>query len=163
MTPVSNQTELLNAVASKETHIQAVSDFTVSKQITVRCSLTLTGCSDECPVSLYKDASFPSAMFHVSEGGSLTLQNIVLDGQKELHSGRDPMNRSLILISGGTLILKHGTVLRNNHSYTEGGGVLFFRHRFPSKQFPDDRRFADFGLLLQTLRRSCYGRCQTSR
>ena len=125
MTPVSNQTELLNAVASKETHIQAVSDFTVSKQITVRCSLTLTGCSDECPVSLYKDASFPSSMFHVLEGGSLTLQNIVLDGQKELHSGRDPMNRSLILISGGTLILKHGTVLRNNHSYTEGGGVYF--------------------------------------
>ena len=30
LTPVSNQTELLNAVESKETHIQAVSDFTVT-------------------------------------------------------------------------------------------------------------------------------------
>lgn len=125
MTPVSNQTELLNAVESKETHIQAVSDFTVTRQITVHGQLTLTGRSDEFPVTLYKDAFFPSAMFHVSEGGSLTLQNIVLDGQKELHSRSDPSNRSLILISGGTLILKHGIALRNNHSYTEGGGVHF--------------------------------------
>ena len=119
MTPVSNQTELLNAVESKETHIQAVSDFTVTRQIRVHTPLILTGRSEECTVTLYKDASFPSAMFHVSEGGSLTLQNIVLDGQKELHSVRDPLNRSLILVSGGTLILKHGAVLRNNHSYTE--------------------------------------------
>ena len=125
MTPVSNQTELLNAVESKETHIQAVSDFTVTRQITVHGQLTLSGRSDEFPVTLYKDTFFPSAMFHVSEGGSLTLQNIVLDGQKELHSVRDPLNRSLILVSGGTLILKHGAVLRNNHSYTEGGGVYF--------------------------------------
>lgn len=125
MTPVSNQTELLSAVASREPHIQAVSDFTVSSQITIYYPLTLTGLSDERPASLYKDVSLPSAMFHVSEGGSLTLQNIILDGQKELRSSKDPLNRSIILITGGALNLNSGAVLQNNYSFTEGGGVYF--------------------------------------
>ncbi|MBS7008756.1 hypothetical protein [Anaerostipes sp.] len=125
MRRVSNQAELLDAVASEEPQIQAVSDFTVSSQITVHYPLTLGGLSGESPASLYKDPSFPSFMFQVAEGGCLTLKNIVLDGQKNQHSLKDPGNRSLILISGGILHLKNRAVLQNNFSFTEGGGVCF--------------------------------------
>ncbi|WP_137327260.1 hypothetical protein [Anaerostipes rhamnosivorans] len=123
--PVSNQSELLDAVASEEPQVQAVSAFTVSTQIMIHHSMTLSGLSGDKPLSLYKDASFPSSMFHVAEGGSLTLQDITLDGQKKLHSCKDPANRPLILVSGGTLRLKSGAVLQDNVSYTEGGGVCF--------------------------------------
>lgn len=70
-------------------------------------------------------------MFHVSEGGSLTLQNIVLDGQKNFIPS-DPLNRSLILVSG-----TYSETRRSSSPepfYTEGEAFIF-RQLFLSSHF----------------------------
>ena len=53
----------------------------------------------------------------VASGGSLTLQDITIDGNKSAYSGL------LIYLNGGSLIMNSGAVLQNNTVGSSGGGV----------------------------------------
>ena len=62
---------------------------------------------------------FTRVLFTVTDGGSLTLRDVVVDGSRDT-AGR---TNSLIRLNGGTLRLEEWTVLQNNFANGEGGGV----------------------------------------
>lgn len=62
---------------------------------------------------------FTRILFTVTDGGSLTLRDVVVDGSRDT-AGR---TNSLIRLNGGTLRLEEWTVLQNNFANGEGGGV----------------------------------------
>lgn len=120
MTVVNSQQELVAAISTGETDIRVGADFTLSAQVSVNRSFTLTSNADE-PFIVTKADGFYGTLFRVF-GGTLTLQNIILDGAKDSHERENVSGRSLVLVSGGTLQLQNA-VLRNNNSYLEGGAV----------------------------------------
>ncbi len=74
-----------------------------------------------------------SALINVG-GGTLTLENITLDGQCGVHiasfegEGTVSSTDSLIKVEGGNLIIEEGTVLQNNNtnvSGSSGGGAIY--------------------------------------
>lgn len=123
MAQVSNQTELVSALANRESFVQFADDFSVNTQVNLSYSVTFESVS-EIPVRvLSKDASYFSYLFRISNGGSLTVRNLIIDGNKDVHGTENTANRSLVNVAGGSLTLGNGAVLRNNHSYVEGGAV----------------------------------------
>lgn len=138
MTQVSKETELFLAVDSKIPLIELNADFSVSVQINVNYPLTIKSSSSESPFQISKNSSLYEAIFQVTGGGSLTLENIILDGQKGLHPSKDAHNGPLIYVSGGTLHLKSKTILQNNFSYAGGGGVCVIGIRSASSSFVMD-------------------------
>lgn len=62
-------------------------------------------------------------MIRISDNGSLSVRNLVIDGDRGAHDIENTANRSLINVSGGALTLENGAVIENNYSYIEGGGV----------------------------------------
>lgn len=128
MTQVSNQTQLLAALAAQDSIIQITDNFRISSQINILYPVTLESITSDTIFTLTKDASYFAYLFRIQNGGSLTLQNIILDGNKNIHAIDNTNNRSLIYVAGGTLNLQEGSVLQNNNSYLEGGGVYFNRN-----------------------------------
>lgn len=127
MALVSNQSQLLAALAAQVSSIQATADFTIASQVNILYPVTIESLTADAPFILSKDSSYFAYLFRVQNGGSLTLQNIILDGDKENHPTDNQENRSLILVSGGTLNLLSGSVIRNNNAYLEGGGIYVNR------------------------------------
>lgn len=128
MAQVSNQTQLLAALAAQDSIIQVIADFTIVSQITILYPVTIESLTADIPFTLMKDVSYFSYLFRVQNGGSLTLQNIILDGDKDNHPMDNQNNRSLIFVTGGTLNLLDGSVIRNNNAYLEGGGIYLNRN-----------------------------------
>lgn len=128
MAQVSNQTQLLAALAAQDAIIQIIADFAIASQITILYPVTIESLTAAAPFTLTKDTSYFTYLFRVQNGGSLTLQNIILDGDKDNHPMDNPNNRSLIFVTGGTLNLLDGSVIRNNNAYLEGGGVYLNRN-----------------------------------
>ena len=64
---------------------------------------------------------FWGAMFTVSDGATLILKNIVIDGNKELYNATTQTTNTLVNINTrGTLIVNDGAVLTNNLVYNNG-------------------------------------------
>lgn len=123
MAQVSSQAELRTALEALDSFIQVTADFSISAQINIQYAVTIESYAGGSPAVLTKDNSYSSYMFRITDGGSLTVRNIILDGNGAAHPQADEANRSLIYVTGGTLKLLSGSVLQNNNSYLEGGGV----------------------------------------
>lgn len=128
MSQVSNQDQLLAALAAQDSVIQVIADFSITSQIAILYPVTIESLTAVSPFTLTKDPSYFTYLFRVQNGGSLTLQNIILDGNKDNHPMDNPNNRSLIYVTGGTLNLLDGCVIQNNNSYLEGGGIYLNRN-----------------------------------
>lgn len=123
MVQVSNQEELQRALAGQEEQIQVIRSFPITSQISISRTVTISSPPVAEASVLTKAADYSGVMFRSINGGSLTLQNIILDGDSEVHPAPNADNRSLILVTGGRVNLESGAVLRNNNAYLEGGGV----------------------------------------
>lgn len=128
MAQVSNQTQLLAALAAQDSIIQVIADFTISSQITILYPVTIESLTTTASFTLMKDTSYFAYLFRVQNGGSLTLKNIILDGDKDNHPMDNQNNRSLIFVTGGTLNLLDGSIIQNNNAYLEGGGIYLNRN-----------------------------------
>lgn len=128
MAQVSNQTQLLAALAVQDSIIQIIADFAITSQISILYPVTIESLTAITPFTLTKDTSYFGYLFRVLNGGSLTLQNIILDGDKDNHPMDNQNNRSLIFVTGGTLNLLDGSIIRNNNAYLEGGGIYLNRN-----------------------------------
>lgn len=123
MAQISNQAELQAALNSFDPLIRVTADFSVSSQINIRYAVTIESLIPDTPATITKADSYFTYLFRIMEGGSFTLQNIILDGNRSMHPEEESNNRSLILAAGGTLNLLNGSIIQNNVSYQEGGGV----------------------------------------
>lgn len=123
MAQVSTQAQLLAALNALDPSIQVTAGFTISSQITIQYPVTIESLNATAPNTLTKDSSYFTYLFRVTEGGSLTLGHIILDGNSQAHPKDNANNRSLVYVTGGTLALHDGAVLQNNNSYLEGGGI----------------------------------------
>lgn len=77
MTQVSNQTQLLAALAAQDSTIQVTADFTIAAQIDILYPVTIESPAASAPFTLTKDISYFTYLFRVQNGGSLALQNIM--------------------------------------------------------------------------------------
>lgn len=123
MAQVSTQAELQAALNAMDSAIQITSAFSITSQLNIRYAVTIESPAPDNPVVLTKDSSYFTYLFRVMDGGALTLKNVILDGGRNSHPADDSNNRSLIYVTDGTLNLLDGTIIRNNNSYLEGGGV----------------------------------------
>lgn len=128
MAQVSNQTQLVAALAAQDSILQVTADFAISSQINILYPVTIESSTVGTSFTLSKDSSYFTYLFRVQNGGSLTLRNIIVDGDKQNHPAQNQNNRSLVYVTGGTLNLLDGSVLRNNNAYLEGGGVYINRN-----------------------------------
>lgn len=122
MAQVSTQRELQSALSAKESLIQVTAGFPISSQINITYGVTIESLTSNNIFTLTKDASYFSYLFRVS-GGSLTFQNIIIDGDKSSHEIGNTANRSLVYVTGGSLHLAAGSVLQNNNAASQGGAV----------------------------------------
>lgn len=123
MIQVSTQEELRTALLAQESEIQIISDFNVDTRQNVTYPLLLRSAPSSAVHTLFKTAGFSGSLFYVSGGGMLTLENLVLDGSGAGSYLVNPNNRTLVQAAGGTVHLGSGSVLQNNSSYQEGGGL----------------------------------------
>ena len=100
MAQVSNETELASALAGTDSSIQLTADISVTAVLKVQRDITLSSLSPDI-YTLTKAASLTDNMFRIDSGGSLHLNSILLDGNREAHSEEDTSNRSLIRVNGG--------------------------------------------------------------
>lgn len=87
----------------------------------VEYTVTISGSGEAFTIT--RGAAYNSVLFRIQNGGALTLQSIILDGDKDNHPIENNTNRSLIYVAGGSLHLATGAILRNNNAYQEGGGL----------------------------------------
>ena len=123
MALVSNQAELRAALAAGESLIQVTADIPVSAQLSVVRPVTIRSLTTERVFTLSKTAGFSGSLLRVSGGGELTLQDLILDGAEAGSYQENGSNRSLVMVAGGALHVGSGTILQNNSSYQEGGGI----------------------------------------
>lgn len=123
MAVVTDQTELQAALRNQEPLIQISVDFRISAQINIQYPVIINSIGTGTSYTLLKEDSYSGVMFRIINGGQLTLNNIILDGNQANHPQADGNNRSLILVMNGILLLESGAVLTNNNAYLEGGGV----------------------------------------
>ncbi|MBS7009691.1 InlB B-repeat-containing protein [Anaerostipes sp.] len=123
MTQVSTQRELQNALSAKDDLIQIAAGFSIASQISITYEVTIESLTPDNIFTLTKDASYSSYLFRISGGGSLTFQNIIIDGDKSAHDEGNTSNRSLVYVTGGSLHLAAGSILQNNNSASQGGAV----------------------------------------
>lgn len=121
MVQVSTEAGFRSALRGQEALIEITDSFPLSSQVQITYEVTIKS----EPGSLHKltrDPSFASYLINI-RGGALTLEDIVIDGDKDSHPISDQTNRSLIFLTGGSLTMGNGTILQNNNAYREGGGV----------------------------------------
>lgn len=123
MIEVSTQAQLQAALSAREPDIQITGSFPITSQISITYETAIRSLSGDNIFTLTKDPLYFGYMFRISNGGSLTLENLILDGDLANHPMDHTGNRSLIYVTNGTLNLSNGTVLQNNFSYIEGGGA----------------------------------------
>lgn len=119
---ISSYRGLRDALAAQTPDIQITADITVDAQLTVSYAVTISSIPG-APFILSKNEGFQWSMFRIANGGFLTMHDIILDGKKAGRYLQNPKNRSLVIVAGGDVALHDGTILRNNSSYQEGGGL----------------------------------------
>lgn len=123
MVQVSTFSELGAALRDRQTPIRVAADIEMTSTLYAEYKVTIESASSERAAVLSKKEAYSGYMLRVRNGGELTLQNIILDGSKAGDYSENNLNRSLVLVEGGSLILDTGAVLQNNSSYQEGGGA----------------------------------------
>ncbi len=120
-TPYKSLTAAISAAAEGDS-IQITSDIYITKSITVNKTITLTG-----GYTIYRDFS-GDALFNITSGGKITLNNITVDGNSSSYSGYSLFN----VLSGGKLVISSDTTLKNSRAgyggavYIANGGNLNF-------------------------------------
>jgi len=69
-----------------------------------------------------------SALIYVATGGSLTLSNIVIDGNK----GAGPTGELILIEWSGSLVMNDGAVLQNNATDTQYSGAVYVQGNYDS-------------------------------
>lgn len=123
MRQVYTQAELRAALLDQESEIQVTGDFDIDAPQNITYNLLLRSSPSDTVHTLFKTANFSGSLFRVSNGGSLTIENLVLDGSAAGSYEDNPDNRTLVQAMGGSIHLGYGAVLQNNSSYQEGGGL----------------------------------------
>lgn len=123
MAQVSSQEELQQALTSRAQTIEVTGDFQINSQVNIGYEVTITSGPGTRTFTLQKTDTYGSYMFRINPGGSLRLRQLILDGNSASHPAEESTNRSLIYLYGGTLDIGSGTVLQNNNTDKEGGGV----------------------------------------
>lgn len=121
MIQVSNESDFRRALSQRESLIEITSDFSFTSQVQITYTVTIRSAAGST-FTLTRGGSYFSYLIRVA-GGSLTLENIVIDGDSAAHPIDNETNRSLLFVTGGSLILGDGSVLQNNNAFREGGGV----------------------------------------
>lgn len=116
MTTVRIEAELQNAILAQGADIRVAADFNITELHSISHTVTISSAQGG-PYTLTKAADYYRYLFTTLAGGSLTLQDIILDGARETHT--ETAGSALIWLLYGTLILDSGSVLQNN----DGGGV----------------------------------------
>lgn len=109
---VTTQEELIAALARQDEVIWILNDIMVSEAFIVDYPLLLESEGKEAK-RLNTEQGYRQNMFELREGSDMTLRNIIL-------KGTEPGQSPLIIVSGGTLRLKQGSVLEVN-AFPEGG------------------------------------------
>ncbi len=92
-----------------------------AEEIYVMGVITVTDARTWDDIKLTRYFTYLGELVRVADGGSLTLNGVILDGGKK--SGLSA-NRPLIMVDkGGSLAVGDGSVLKNNSSLMEGGAV----------------------------------------
>jgi len=126
--PVTDMAGLKEAIASygdaeDDVVIEIGENIEIDQLLTIPANengktLTITSAGDEIK-TLTRGEEGP--LFTLSdENAKLTLEDIIIDGNKEEYSG--DIDNQLVYITGGTLTLNDGGVLRNNNSGSGGWG-----------------------------------------
>lgn len=121
-TPFNSFTEALGAAQDGDT-IELLADVTVSQTVKISSSITLTSADPAAPKKITTGVNRHGYLLSVSAGGSVTLENISIDGG---HSNGLTAQRAAVAVNGGTLTLGSGAVIQNNNNTTTngvGGGV----------------------------------------
>ena len=123
MAQVNDQAGLRAALGDGDPDIQLTGSFTLTSSITIKYPVTIRSISPDTRYTITKADTYYTYLIRISDGGSLTLKDIIIDGNAASRPMEDENNRSLFFVIGGTLVLSNGAVVQNNHSYKEGGGV----------------------------------------
>lgn len=118
MTQVTTQAQLEAAIRLQETDIRVVADFYIDARQTIDYATAITSVEGGF-YTLTKADGYDGALFEVQNDGSLTLQNITLDGAKASHPYTGSSD-SLVVVVYGSLALGTGAVLQNNNSRVGG-------------------------------------------
>jgi len=117
--PVAGMADLTAAIASGtavEIEITASFQVTALSDITAGKTVSITSGAGG-PYVLTRAAGYSGNLFYCRSGASLTLSNIILDGNKSAQTG------SAAVRNGGTLVIESGAVITNNGSTGSGGGI----------------------------------------
>lgn len=138
--------------ANPGTESYPVKTFARAKELVERCDSEIVWVAGALQVSgtaetwdldgkaLMRDDGYHGALVEVKKSGSLTLQNIVIDGGLSngafgwVDSGVEGNGASLVDVNKGTLTIKDGAKLQNNriastsHWYPDGGGGVFVQN-----------------------------------
>jgi len=112
--------------ASENVVVTVSEDFTFRSLIAIPVltevgrTLTIRSADPEAPVTLTRGIT--GNLFTVSNRATLILENIIIDGGKE-GSFENGDGVLATISSGGTLVMKDGSVLRNNTNSAATGGV----------------------------------------
>lgn len=91
----------------------------MTSKVLVSSSVTIASTpGNQC--ILLRNSAFTDSMFELSGGSTLTLTDIILDGNKSNVSSTGTL---VVVNVGGTLNLGQNSILRNNHRTNSGGGV----------------------------------------
>lgn len=113
MIQVSTQAELQDALTSGEKDIEVTDNFYIDALQEITYAVTITS-AEGGPYTLAKAESYNQSLFVVINNGSLTLENIILDGAMEAHPSASGA-AALIMVLYGTLVLDTGSVLQINN------------------------------------------------
>ncbi len=111
----------INAAADGDS-IRINSDINITKSITVNKTIYLTG-----GYTIYRGFS-GDALFNITSGGKICLNDITIDGSSSNYSGYSLFN----VLNGGKLVISSGTTLKNSRAgyggavYVAAGGTLSF-------------------------------------
>lgn len=123
MVHVSNQAQLAAALYCQEPSIQIAGDFSLISQLSILYDVTIESLTPGSPHTIFKDPGYDGFLFRIFSGGALRLTNITIDGRSENHDPNSALACSLICVTDGSLCLDTRSVLKNNSSLCDGGGV----------------------------------------
>lgn len=115
MAKVTNQSELQQALDLSDPLIDILNDFTIESQIRITYPVTIQSSSG--PWTLKRLTGLNSNMILVAAGGNLTMQNLIIDGDK---ANTPKASSAVITISELKMV---NVTIQNNATQLVGGGL----------------------------------------
>jgi hypothetical protein len=124
---VNSQTDLVSALAGAPNNtaytIGIGSNFSITSSINLPPNKNIILVSSGGTKTLLRAPGFTGALLHIDGTSGLTLEDIVIDGNKANVSQTAPMIRG---VSGSMLSITDGAVLQNNQNDGDGGAVYMY-------------------------------------